>query len=134
MASVVVLDAGVLIALMNSKDAHHDWALGIFKQSLSSELFMSALTFAEVLVHPARNGQSDLFLKNIEKLGLKVVDVSKADAVELAEIRSQSKLRMPDAVVAHTAIKRSAALATTDGQLRRTAETMQLPVFYPAGV
>jgi Predicted nucleic acid-binding protein, contains PIN domain len=132
MARVVVLDAGVFIALLDGNDAHHDWAVDFFIHSTGSELVASALTLAEILVHPAKNGTADRFADRLSGLHLRVVSIDGADSSALAKLRAESGLRMPDVVVLHTALTHAQALATTDEKLAGQAQTMGLEVYRPA--
>ena len=131
MAQLVVLDASALIALVSSKDPHHNWALEMFRDTASFELQMSALTQAEVLVHPARAGKLEKFLKLIRELGLEITPIEEADASKLASIRSNTNLKMPDVVVLHQAMKVNGSIATTDQQLAKVAKSTGVGVFHP---
>jgi predicted nucleic acid-binding protein len=131
LAQLVVLDASALIALVSSKDPHHNWALEMFRDTASFELQMSALTQAEVLVHPARAGKLEKFLKLIRELGLEITPIEEADASKLASIRSNTNLKMPDVVVLHQAMKVNGSIATTDQQLAKVAKSTGVGVFYP---
>ena len=131
MAQLVVLDASALIALVSSQDPHHNWALEMFRDTASFELQMSALTQAEVLVHPARAGKLEKFLKLIRGLGLEITPIEEADASKLASIRLSTNLKMPDAVVLHEAMKVNGSIATTDNNLAKVAKAQGLGVFKP---
>ncbi len=131
MAQLVVLDASALIALVSSKDPHHNWALDMFRDTASFELQMSALTQAEVLVHPARAGKLEKFLTLVRQLGLEITPIEEVDASRLASIRSNTNLKMPDAVVLHQALKVNGSIATTDNKLARVAKAKGLGVFKP---
>lgn len=121
MAGIVVLDAGVLIALSSESDAHHEWAMGVFLHTLSQELSMSALTYAEVMVHPTKAGKADEFQERLAGLHLQVRPCDQSDVADLATLRVESGLRMPDAVVLHESLRLGATLATTDNRLSREA-------------
>lgn len=131
MAGVVVLDASALIALYDSKDAHHLWALEMFRDTLSFELMMPVLTYAEVLVHPIRANLRSRFEKSIRGLGISFSELLAEDTLRLAELRVETKLRMPDVVVLHQALKTSGSLATTDKGLALAARKLGLGVFQP---
>lgn len=132
MASVVVLDAGALIALHSSKDPHHQWALGMFSDTVTSDWAMNPLTYAEVLVHPTKAGQKAKFEKSIKGLGITLGVISPEDAEKIAGLRVKTGLRMPDVVVLHEALKLEAAIATTDKSLALQARKLSLGVFQPA--
>jgi predicted nucleic acid-binding protein len=129
MAGVVVLDSGALIALYDSKDLHHKWALQMFTDTVGDELVMSALTYAEVLVHPIRAGQRDKFERSIKGLGIRIASFEPQDAGDLAELRWRSNLKMPDAVVLHQALKLKGCISTTDRAIAQQARKFSVGVF-----
>jgi hypothetical protein len=128
---VVVLDASALIALVSSQDTHHAWALELFRDTATFNLHMSALTQAEVMVHPARAGQLKKFQKLIAGLGLEITPIESTDSEKLASLRAKSSLKMPDAVVLHQAMKVNGSIATTDLKLALTAKDHGVGVFQP---
>jgi predicted nucleic acid-binding protein len=132
LAQIVVLDASALIALASSKDPHHDWALKMFRDTTSFQLQMTALTQAEVLVHPAKAGKLEKFLKLISELDLEITPIESSDSSKLANIRATTNLKMPDAVVLHQAVKEKGSIATTDGQLAKVARSNGVGVFLPS--
>jgi predicted nucleic acid-binding protein len=93
---------------------------------------MTALTQAEVLVHPARAGKLEKFLKLIGALGLEITPIDRSDSIQIAKIRSATSLKMPDAVVLSQAIKVAGSIATADKQLAKVAKENGLGVFSPA--
>ena len=103
----------------------------MFRDTASFDLRMSALNQAEVLVHPARAGKLEKFLKLIGELGLEITPVEAADSSKLARIRATTYLKMPDAVVLHQAMKSKGSIATTDQQLAKIAKTKGVGVFHP---
>ena len=52
---MIVLDASVLIAHLDSTDAHHDAARRVLHSAAGQDLAASVLTVAEVMVGPARD-------------------------------------------------------------------------------
>ncbi len=126
---MIILDANVLVALVDAHDLHHDWALQFFKDTVEEDLAINTLTLAEVLVHPTRAGKARKFLSNIKGLGLEVLELAADAAPSLAETRADSELKMPDAVVLHGALARSSAIATLDGQLATKARNRGLVVY-----
>jgi len=131
LARVVVLDASALIALVSSQDTHHDWAIEMFRDTASFNLQMCALTHAEVLVHPARNGQLEKFLKMTSALGLEITSVDSNDSAQLAKLRAKSALKMPDTAVLLQAMKAKGSVATTDQKLAQAARALGIGVFQP---
>lgn len=128
MAAVVVLDAGTLIALYDSRDTHHEWAVDLFLTTARFTLAISALTYAEVMVHPAREGRLDDFVTGVSGLQLDIHSVEAGDAEAIAQLRDTTGLTMPDVCVLHCAMTRSATLATTDRKLADIARRHSLTV------
>lgn len=126
---MIVIDASVLIALVNSADAHHAWAKQFFTDTLDDDLCISALTLAEVLVHPLRHGIGSEFLESISGMGLVVHDITGAQAARLADVRVRSGLKMPDAAVLHLAIEAGTTLATLDSQLAGQAKALNVALY-----
>jgi predicted nucleic acid-binding protein len=103
----------------------------MFRDTAAFSLQMTALTEAEVLVHPARAGKLEKFLKLIGALGLEITPIEESDSSQIAKIRASTSLKMPDAVVVSQAIKVSGSIATTDKQLAKVAKDKGLGVFSP---
>jgi predicted nucleic acid-binding protein len=131
MAGVVVLDAGALIALFDSTDPHHPWALELFIKTAGDDLIMSTLTYAEVLVRPLREGRVEKFESSISGLGITLATVTVDDARQLAGIRVATNLKMPDAVILAVAEQNVGAIATTDASLARAASERGVTVYRP---
>lgn len=120
---MIVLDASVLIGVLNPRDAHHRAAIALL-EDVSHELWTaSVLTVAEVLVRPARSGRENAAADAITELGVEVLPFPASDAVGLARVRARFALKMPDAVVLHAALKAGGALATFDDALAAAART-----------
>jgi predicted nucleic acid-binding protein len=132
LAQLVVLDASALIALASDTDPNHNWALEMFRDTAGFGLQMTALTQAEVLVHPARAGRLEKFLKLIGALGLEITPIEESDSRQIAKIRAETSLKMPDAVVLSQAIKVAGSIATADKQLAKVAKDNGLGVFSPS--
>ena len=116
---MIVLDASLLIAYLSTSDPHHQGSLTILAEHAAEPLATPALTLAETLVGPARAGRATDVLEALSTLELTVIqDVEPAT---LAALRASSGLRMPDAVVLHTALRHTAALATFDERLAAAA-------------
>ena len=133
MAEIVVLDASALIALASLKDPHHKWALEMFRDTASFDLQITALSQAEAMVHPARNGKLDKFQKLISALGVEVTPIEGEDAAKLTTLRVNTLLKMPDVCVLNQAIKAKGSIATTDKELAKAAKSKGVGVFAPLG-
>ena len=131
MARVVVLDANALIALCRDSDAHHSWALDMFRITQGSDLMVSAMTYSEFLIRPHREGVLEELLRDTKQLGLEITPVDQHNAFALTEVRAKTNLRMPGAVVLQTALEHSGAIATTDKRLANAARELKIPVYQP---
>lgn len=114
----MILDSNVVIALLNPADAHHNRAAGLLVEVPEEDLHIPAVTLGEALVWHVRAGTGERALEVLEDLGLSVIE-SKEDPLELARVRAESGLRMPDCIVLHHALTRGEALATMDERLAR---------------
>lgn len=120
---VTVLDAGVLIGVLNPGDVHHEEATGLVTVALHDrrELVLSSTTYAEALVHPTRRGPDavatvDAFLGQVP---VRLVDVDRSVARAAAALRAAhgKALPLPDAFVLATALLggEDSEVLTTDG-------------------
>lgn len=132
LARVVVLDASALIALVSSQDAHHNWAMEMFRDTASFDLQMSCLTQAEAMVHPAREGQVEKFQKMINSLGLEITSIESTDSASIALLRARTSLKLPDIAVLNQAMKVNGTVATTDQKLALAAQSLGCAVFHPS--
>lgn len=119
---MIVLDACVLIAHLDSSDAHHAQACRLLTEMAGQPKLISALTLAEVLVGPARVGRRRAAEAILDELNLQPREVPASAAGQLAELRAATGLRLPDCCVLLTAeIAAPAGLATFDEKLARVA-------------
>ena len=102
---MIVLDANVLIAAFDGSDLHHEWAITFLRDTAAEELMISTLTYAEILVAPIRADRLKEFRKGIDSLGFIIDDIASEDAEDIARLRSETGLKMPDVIVLHTALK-----------------------------
>jgi predicted nucleic acid-binding protein len=119
--AVVVLDAGVVIAVLDTADANHAAAVAALGKHANDDVRIPASALAEVLVSPSRRGVANEVLEAIESLGLGVVPLDRDIAVLAAGLRARRKtVRLPDALVAATGVALEAdVVLTTDRRLAR---------------
>src|SRR2546422_9012547 len=104
---VIVLDAGVVIALLDANDRHHVEARRSFERARAAgdQFVLPASAYAEVLVGPLRRDPSsagvvDAFL---DALPATVAPADRDVAGAAATLRAQQRrLRPPEAVVLAT--------------------------------
>ena len=118
---LIVVDAGVLIAILDASDAHHSAARDAVRSALSSgaTLVLPASAYAEVLVAPLRRGEDSSAIVDslIDTLPAAVQPITRPIARAAARLRAQHgpRLRLPDALVVATALDLAAErLMTTD--------------------
>lgn len=117
---LIHVDAGVVIGLLDSNDAHHGAATAALTaaQRAGDRLAMAASAFAECLVGPSRRGARAVAVVQelFDRLPIDVVDLDADTALAAADLRARHRsLRLPDALVLATAARRSVdELITTD--------------------
>ena len=131
MAGIVVFDASALIALFSESDTHHAWAIEAFRQTVEYDYQISALTLAEVLVHPTKLGVEKRVMDNIQSLGMEVMPLHSESAAPVAKLRVLSGLKMPDVVVLNQALAVGASIVTADQTLASCSKSMAIEVFAP---
>jgi predicted nucleic acid-binding protein len=115
--ALTVLDASVLIALLDPDDAHHQAARAALDTHADDDLRIPAHALAEALVHPGRAGKDREARRLIATLEVGVDPINEAVAVAAARLRAQhgGALRMPDALVlAHADIHKAKSVLTAD--------------------
>ena len=99
---MIVLDASVLIALLTRDDTHHLNAAQILANTPEQALATPSLTLAEALVKPARARRAAEAEALLRRYG--VDEMAPSRPIDLALLRANSGLRMPDAVVLQAAL------------------------------
>jgi len=119
--ALTILDAGVIIGLLDAEDAHHAAARKALAAALErgDELAIPASAFAECLVAPARRGREAMRVIDdlLADLPAEVEPITRQVASRAAQLRARhgSRLRLPDALVLATALHlRAERVLTTD--------------------
>ncbi len=106
---VTVIDADVVIALLNPADAQHRRARRVLTDVLTGipERVMSAFTLAEILVGPlrARDGSEDRVHLTLEGFRIEVLEGTRPRARSAAAVRARTGARLPDAFVLAAALE-----------------------------
>ena len=125
--ALTVLDAGVVIALLERTDAHHGSARRAIEaaRTRGDRLVLPAAAYAEVLVNPSRRGVQAIAIVDtfLDAMPIQIEPVSRAIAADAASLRARHRrgLRLPDALVVATAERLGAdRLLTTDAHLPPT--------------
>ena len=118
---LTVLDAGVVIALLDASDRHHAEARRALEQALlaADELVLPVSAYAEALVGPMRRGAAEAAIVDalVDALPARVEPASRLIAQRAAQLRARFGvgLRLPDALVIATALHLGAdRIITTD--------------------
>ncbi|MGE4427898.1 MAG: type II toxin-antitoxin system VapC family toxin [Solirubrobacteraceae bacterium] len=123
----VVLDASVLIGLLDTADAHHERAITDVERldRDGRRLLTAASAYSETLVAFARVDRIPDARSALRSMGIAVVPLGDAEAEDAATLRATySALRLPDALVLATARRQGATLLAYDDRLRRTAHNV----------
>jgi predicted nucleic acid-binding protein len=115
--AIVVLDASVVIALLDAHDPHHAAAVTAVGQARRETLVLPASAFAEVLVDPWRRGQDAVAVvrRFVADLGIRIDPLTADVAERAAKLRADhATLRLPDALVLATADALAAIALTCD--------------------
>jgi predicted nucleic acid-binding protein len=128
---VIVLDASVLIAHLDSTDAHYSLATERLLEASTQGFGASSITIAEVLVAPTRDGLVAETRKALDDLGVREFTLPPDAAEQLAALRLETALKLPDCCVLLTAASTGGAVLTLDerlvGQARRLGYLYERP-------
>lgn len=125
---MIVLDASVLIAVLDQHDASHGRAQALLTDHLGDRLAMHVVTRAEVLVGPARTGRAPVAERQLDRLEIQIVDLPGGHAAELAQLRVDTGVKLPDCCVLLAASHLGATVATFDDRLARAAAARRIAV------
>lgn len=117
---MILLDASVLIAFLDSADVHHDRAMTLLLTEADEDLASSVLTLAEVLVGPVRTGRDPQVVDAIRDLAIRAIALPD-EPLDLAALCARTGLRMPDCCVLLAAVSSGGRLATFDARLAKAA-------------
>lgn len=136
--ALTVLDAGVVIGVLDASDPHHVAARSALAAALGrgDALALPASAYAEAQVGPARQGQEpmrrlDAFLAD---LSAEVEPITRQVARRAARLRAEhgARLRLPDALVLATAIHLHAdRVLTTDARWPTTEIAVEVIGTHP---
>ena len=124
---MIVVDASVLIAHLDERDALHARAGDALLEAANRRLGCSPITLAEVLVGPARRDRLDAARVAVAELDVEEIPLGEDAPVRLAALRAGSGLKMPDCCVLLAAQDAAAeAVLTFDDALAREVERLGL--------
>jgi predicted nucleic acid-binding protein len=120
----LILDASVLIGLLDSADTHHDRAIDDVEAAdrEGRQLLLPASAYSETLVAFARARRLEEARRAITAMGIAIVSFTDTIAERAAELRARhSRLRLPDAIVLATAQEMGGSLLSYDRRLSQLA-------------
>ncbi len=121
----LILDASVLIGLLDTTDAHHAAAVDDVEAAdlQGKDLLAPASAYSEALVSFARARRLSDAREAIAAMGIAVTPMTAAIGERAAHLRAaHDRLRFPDAIVLATARILDAELLTYDDCLARVAD------------
>jgi predicted nucleic acid-binding protein len=118
---MIVMDASVLIAHLESSDIHHERASQLLIDLVAESLGASPLTIAEVLVGPARVDRLADAQAALREIGIVNIPLLEDAPGRLANLRAKTRLRLPDCCALLAAETAEAAVATLDDRLAKAA-------------
>lgn len=123
---MIVLDASVLIAHLDGRDAHHERAGRLLTERADESLGASPISLAETLVAPARAGLLVEARDALERLGVAELPLGADSHVRLAELREQTGCKLPDCCVLLAAKEIGGVVASFDTTLTEAAASLHL--------
>jgi predicted nucleic acid-binding protein len=120
----LILDASVLIGLLDTADAHHSQAVDDVEAAdmADEKLLVPASAYSEALVSFARARRIRDARDAIAAMGIAVTPMTSRIAETAAELRAaHDRLRLPDAIVLATVRDLHARLLTYDSVLAKIA-------------
>ena len=84
-----------------------------------ADLFISAITEIELFAKPALPLEEEERLRAFISERITIIDLLKAVKCEAISLRRNTKLKLPDCIIAATAISQNAVLLTSDDELLR---------------
>ena len=122
MSAATVLDASVLIALMNPGDVHYADAVAMVRRgAIAGGLLAHPMTVAESAVGAAEHGRLEHVRRAFDGLGLVTAESDPEQPWRLAALRAEARVPLPDCCVLDLAIRSGGHLATFDTRLAGAA-------------
>ena len=125
---MIVVDASWVVALRDPQDEHHNQAVATNHLMAEEEALLHPVTLAECLVAPARLGVLEQSAAALHS-SFEIADIDPGAPLRWAQLRAETGLRLPDAIVLDTALHRHArAVATFDERIAARATDHKLGV------
>jgi predicted nucleic acid-binding protein len=124
---LIVLDASVLIAHLDERDAHHQRATRLLADTGAEPLGASTITLAETLVAPTRAGRLQDVVAALDRLGVAELPLGDEAPTHFARLRARAGVKLPDCCVLLAAEEHRGTIASFDAALLDAAEDLGLP-------
>lgn len=121
---MIILDASVLIGHFEPKHQHHEKAGALLQAHRSRRFGASVITLAEFFAGASRAGLTGHTEQLLGQLGVESVPLLADAGRRLGELRSITRLKMPDCCVLYAAEHCDAAVATFDTKLAEQARQL----------
>jgi predicted nucleic acid-binding protein len=125
---MITLDASVVIAHLQPRDAHHQAATALLRDHADEPMLIHSLNLAEMLIAGVRAGRGQELLDDVHAIGIRVADQREGEPLRLAALRVETGLKLPDCCALDTALSCGSTLATFDERLAHAARTRHLTV------
>jgi len=98
---VTILDASVLIGLLDPGDALHARATAGFREHAADDVVVPASAYSETIVDPARRGATrvDAVDGFLDSFPIRILPVDREISRRAAELRAKHRLGLTDALV-----------------------------------
>ncbi len=123
---MIVLDACLIIALLNSAERGHDTARRLIAEA--DDFLVHPVNLAEVLVLAERHGMGAALVDDLAGLGIRSASIDDQEPLRLARLRVATGLKLPDCCALGLAQACGAPLATFDAALIRAARALDVPI------
>lgn len=130
---LTVVDAGVIIGVLDAQDPHHDAGIDALRSAKdrADAVVIPTSAYAEVLVGPSRKGARAVEIARgfIVRFPIEVVALDRGVAERAALLRARhgGRLKLPDALVVATAIEMEADVVITTDRRWPARSTLGLP-------
>lgn len=125
---MITLDASMVIAHLQPRDAHHASATAYLHGHADQPLLIHSLNLAELLVGVVRAGRGQELLDDVHAIGLRVAVQHDGEPLRLAALRVETGLKLPACCALETALASESTLATFDERLARAARARHVQV------
>ena len=125
---MIVFDASVLIAYLDSDDEFHGDADTLLAESIAEDFGTNSLTLAEIMVAPARAGRLEAVQVALHEIEIDELPFPVDTAVRLAHLRVSTGLKMPDCCVLLAAEDHHATVASFEDRFTQAAKLRGLDV------